>query len=303
VAFAITEMLVGVSVLATPFRIRLRLDRLRGRGPRLVGLGRSADYRTVRVLLQVLLVPTALMGMTLPLLSASVIVRGTAFGPRLGAFMPPTRGAVAGAWLTGFILIGTIGIRRAYLLAAMTNIAVGALAWRLSCRVAEPGRSDEASAGEQWPRTGVGRIERRPRPRSARCRHTVGACIARARDRVVPNACAVPGSNDLRVHDDAGNRARGNRAGWRAGIARVVASARLAQLADVRASRNGHCRSSVPGFPRLELSGGLAHLGHRPGECSRDPPGRCADGPELSSGTPPRRRPFTERSRRSSSIV
>ncbi|MBL8136030.1 MAG: fused MFS/spermidine synthase [Acidobacteria bacterium] len=88
----------------------------------------------------VLLVPTVLMGATLPVLSHAPIVR-TASGPRLGAlYAVNTAGALTGALLTGYVLIGGLGIQRTFYLAAALNLLVAAGAWWLGRRegVVEP---------------------------------------------------------------------------------------------------------------------------------------------------------------------
>jgi spermidine synthase len=79
----------------------------------------------------VLLVPTVLMGATLPVLSRADLVRAS--GARLGTlYAVNTTGALAGALLTGYVLIGGIGIQRTFYLAATLNLVVAAVAWWLS---------------------------------------------------------------------------------------------------------------------------------------------------------------------------
>jgi spermidine synthase len=54
------------------------------------------------------------------------VVRGPHFPARVSAlYAVNTAGAVAGALLTGYILVGAIGMQRTFLLAAMANILVG----------------------------------------------------------------------------------------------------------------------------------------------------------------------------------
>lgn len=143
--FGIAEVLIGLAALATP----LALDLVTGV---YVALNRAAPdslgLLTVARLVgsfAVLLVPTMLMGVTLPLLSASPVVSGTQHGARIGAlYAMNTFGAVCGALLTGFVLIGAIGMQRTFLLAAAVNVGVGALAWALS-RAAREGVADGAA--------------------------------------------------------------------------------------------------------------------------------------------------------------
>lgn len=132
-AFAVIELLIGASALATP----LALDAAEAVYVRVHELapGSLALLTLARFLCSflVLLVPTVLMGATLPLLSASPLVRGSRFGTRLGLlYAINTAGALTGALLTGYVLIGAIGMQRTFLLAAALNVVVGGLALRLA---------------------------------------------------------------------------------------------------------------------------------------------------------------------------
>lgn len=147
--FGIAEILIGVSALATP----LALDAATAlyRSLHAVGTESMALLTAVRLLtgFVVLLVPTVLMGLTLPILSASSLVRGSSFGSRVGAlYAVNTAGALVGATLTGFYLIGAIGIARSFLLGAVLNVAVGAIALLLDRRngPAEPSPVPATSA-------------------------------------------------------------------------------------------------------------------------------------------------------------
>jgi spermidine synthase len=134
--FAVAEVLIGVSALATPMALNAAsglYQRLHQLSPESLALLTVARLLTGLV---VLLVPTMLMGLTLPVLSASALVRGSSFGSRVSAlYAVNTAGAVSGAVLTGFYLIGAIGIDRSFQMAAALNIAVGLVALALSRRV------------------------------------------------------------------------------------------------------------------------------------------------------------------------
>ena len=141
--FGIAEIFVGLSALATPFAlggasaIYQRLHQLSPDSLTLLTVARLA------VSFVVLLVPTVLMGLTLPVLSASSAVRGSQFGARLSAlYAVNTAGAVTGAVLAGFYLIGAIGIQRSFLVAAAVNVSVGVVALLFARR------GDAPSSGE-----------------------------------------------------------------------------------------------------------------------------------------------------------
>jgi spermidine synthase len=144
VGFGLAEIGIGLSALATPVAldaassVYAAVHQSWPDSPRLL-----LPARLIGSFL-VLLIPTTLMGMTLPLLTASTLVRGSAFGSRVSAlYAANTTGAVLGAVLTGFVLIGGIGMHRTFLLAAALNLFVGLSALLLQRSVVE----DVAEAG------------------------------------------------------------------------------------------------------------------------------------------------------------
>jgi spermidine synthase len=142
VAFGIIEILIGALALATPAGLRAAelvhdaLYRALPDATLLLTVTRVAGS------LPVLIWPTMLMGVTLPLLGSSSVVRGPGIGSRLGAlYAANTAGAMAGVLLAGYVLIGTIGMRRTYLAAAALNALVGCVALWI-------GRRDEQAVRE-----------------------------------------------------------------------------------------------------------------------------------------------------------
>lgn len=146
VAFGAAEILVGVSALLSPMALdsaSTLYASLYRVAPDSLGLLTVARFVCS---FGVLLIPTALMGLTLPFLSASVLVRGTAFGSRVSAlYAINTAGAVAGVVLTGFSLIGAIGMQRTFLLAASVNVLVGIVACALGRTLDERAVTDPAA--------------------------------------------------------------------------------------------------------------------------------------------------------------
>jgi spermidine synthase len=150
--FGLAEILIGISALVTPLALDAAAALYASLYP---ATGGSIVVLTAARLVTgfvVLLVPTVLMGMTLPVLSASALVRGSSFGARVGAlYAINTAGAVCGAIATGYYLIGAVGIHRSFLIGAFVNVAVGLAALLLSRRVegreaAEVGPETVASA-------------------------------------------------------------------------------------------------------------------------------------------------------------
>lgn len=110
----------------------------------------------------IILVPTVLMGATLPVLSRFFVTRFQQLGRRLGdLYAINTAGAVVGCAAAGFVLIPTLGLRASTILAAAINLGIAALIiglrwaapWAMAPRVVEEG------AG---PRPAGARVRRTP---------------------------------------------------------------------------------------------------------------------------------------------
>lgn len=89
----------------------------------------------VRVVLTLvlLLVPTAMMGATLPVLSSGFLSRVERFGSRLGIlYGVNTLGAVAGVMLSGFLFIPKLGMTGSNILAVCLDLTVGIVSVLLS---------------------------------------------------------------------------------------------------------------------------------------------------------------------------
>jgi spermidine synthase len=133
--FGATEIAIGLTALATPPALEAVAAiwvALQARLPE-----QPWAFTLARVLCSavVLVVPASLMGATLPLVVRSSLSRGSLVGPRVGLlYAANTSGAIAGALLTGFVLIGAFGIASTFRLAAGLNALVGVsalvLAWR-----------------------------------------------------------------------------------------------------------------------------------------------------------------------------
>jgi len=92
----------------------------------------------------VLIVPTALMGATLPVLASFYARDSVRIGLRVGAlYALNTFGAVLGAAATGFVLIPAVGMNATTTTAATINIVLGVVALTVSRRI-EAARSGEA---------------------------------------------------------------------------------------------------------------------------------------------------------------
>ncbi len=142
-AFGLAEILVGVTGLASPMlldaasSIYLGLHRAIPDSIELLTMARLACSFAI------LVVPTAMMGMTLPLLSAGVASSTALVGSAVSLlYAVNTAGAVVGTLVTGYVLIPAIGIQRAFLIAAALNVLVGAVALSMGRRAAATAAAD-----------------------------------------------------------------------------------------------------------------------------------------------------------------
>jgi spermidine synthase len=151
--FGVAEILVGLSALATP----LVLDGLMQFWVRVApALPESLAAMTLIRFLSacaVLIVPTALMGATLPLVVKSAIARLEGFGPRVGLlYATNTAGAILGALTAGFYLISELGVTASFYIAAAINTAIGlaAVVASLATPATEVDRPASARAAPAW---------------------------------------------------------------------------------------------------------------------------------------------------------
>lgn len=151
------EAAVGLYVLAFPWIL--------GAAERFYSAVYPAVYQEFGVVLAiravvslaVLIVPTVLMGGTLPVLSRH-FVRGLAqAGPRAGlVYGLNAVGAAIGSLLTGFVLIRALGVSGAHALAGAVNLALGVAALLISAKTSPAGTfTEEVATGHETPGTGA----------------------------------------------------------------------------------------------------------------------------------------------------
>lgn len=140
--YAVYEVGIGVAGLIT----LLLLNQI---APLSVWMTQTFGYSSVLfsmgrfiVVFLLILVPTTLMGATLPILSRFMIKRLENMGRSLGSlYVSNTLGAIGGALMAGFYLIGSLGIHNSIYLAVALNIGVGLVSW-FAARAAWPAVSD-----------------------------------------------------------------------------------------------------------------------------------------------------------------
>jgi predicted membrane-bound spermidine synthase len=118
--FALIELATAVFGAFSPFLIRAAS----------AAVIDSSRASTALVNFALLLIPTTLMGATLPILVAHVVRVYRNLGVSIGAlYFANTMGAALGASLTGFVALYYLGLSSTIYIAASLNAVVGATAW------------------------------------------------------------------------------------------------------------------------------------------------------------------------------
>ena len=147
--YAILEGVIAASALLVPLLLKavggLQVAILGGQDspPADGGLFEALAFLGLGCL--VLVVPTACMGATLPILASGVIRHRKQIGSRVGwLYALNTFGAVIGTVLAAFFLIPKIGLWQTSFVAVFLNLLVAFLGWFVALRV--PAREEEESA-------------------------------------------------------------------------------------------------------------------------------------------------------------
>ena len=128
-AFGIAEILVGITAFASPFLLDALTAIWIAVYPSLPQSLAAMTIIRFIVAFLVLIVPTSLMGATLPLVIKSAIGREAEVGGRIGLlYAINTTGAIVGALVAGFYFISEIGVTGAFQIAAAINILIGIVA-------------------------------------------------------------------------------------------------------------------------------------------------------------------------------
>ena len=131
--FGVTEILIGATALATPGALAWLQQAYVALYPLLPHALPALTAARLVIALLVLIVPTALMGATLPLVIKGSEARGGTLGGHLGVLYGSNAvGAIVGTIAAGLYLIPGRGIHGTFLTAAALNLAVGVGALVLS---------------------------------------------------------------------------------------------------------------------------------------------------------------------------
>jgi spermidine synthase len=127
--FGAAEALIAVTAVLTPFALRGLQSFYASIHPSLPdSLGALTAVRFAMAFFA-LIVPTVLMGATLPLVMKSSLLRASGIGARFGTlYATNTTGAIVGTLVAGLWLIPTFGIRQTFMVAAAANLLVAIVA-------------------------------------------------------------------------------------------------------------------------------------------------------------------------------
>lgn len=128
-AFGVAEALVGITAFATPLVLDALTQLWISAHDDLPNSLAAVTVIRFVVALLVLIVPTSLMGATLPLIVKSAIAREERVGGKIGLlYAINTTGAIVGALVAGFYFIAELGVERSFQIAAATNVTIGVIA-------------------------------------------------------------------------------------------------------------------------------------------------------------------------------
>jgi spermidine synthase len=150
--YAILEIIIGLYALAFPRMLE---------GIELVYASMYSSIChnfTILVLVKsllacsLLLLPTVLMGGTLPILARHFVKKIPTVGSQTGLIYGlNTLGAAMGSLLAGYIFLHSLGVSKTNILAGLINLAIGVLAWRISGRTPDSNTALLEEGGSQRP--------------------------------------------------------------------------------------------------------------------------------------------------------
>ena len=153
--YGVLEATIAISAIAVPFLLQLAglayASMFGGlpQPPDASGLGQSMFYLCVTFL--VLVVPTACMGATLPMVTRYAVHKDEDVGPRIGMlYSINTLGAIAGTLVAAFLLLPVLGLWGTILAGAAINLIVFVVAALLAKSIAV----ETPTLGNSLPRFG-----------------------------------------------------------------------------------------------------------------------------------------------------
>jgi len=136
-AYALIEIAIGVYALAVPLLFGL-IDRVYVAAWQHFQSGfYGFAFARFALAASVLLIPTALMGATLPVLAAAVGASQSGRNAITALYACNLAGAIAGTIAAGFFFLPTLGVRATIWIAAATNVLVGVIAFLIDSKASK----------------------------------------------------------------------------------------------------------------------------------------------------------------------
>jgi spermidine synthase len=146
--FGLVEIGVGLSALATPLILEGVKNLWIVLQPSLPSSLLFLTAARFAAAFAVLIVPTTLMGATLPIVMRSALASDSSLAGRIGwLYAINTAGAIVGAVTAGFVFVADLGVSRSFLIAAAVNVAIG-IAAVVAARWLTPGTAAPTAAAE-----------------------------------------------------------------------------------------------------------------------------------------------------------
>jgi len=145
--YVVLECCIGISGLIL-LPILLNLDNIIATIPALSSILAGKFLITSALLL----IPTLCMGATFPVMAAILVRKENELGKRIGQlYSLNTFGAIAGALLTGFVFIPSVGLDGAIYIAVICNLSIAAMGWLYSknCHLPEMEFNQKESSQDQ----------------------------------------------------------------------------------------------------------------------------------------------------------
>ena len=153
--FGAMEIGIGASALITPLllaAVKTAWVTLQPSLPASLPLVTAARFVAA---FAILIVPTTLMGATLPVVMRSALVQESVVASRIGLlYAVNTAGAICGALVAGFYFLAEVGMTRSFQAAAVLNVAIGSIALMAS-RVIAPATLPTLPDGNDRPPAGA----------------------------------------------------------------------------------------------------------------------------------------------------
>ena len=150
--FGLVEIGVGLSALATPLILEGVKNLWVVLQPSLPSSLLFLTPARFAAAFAVLIVPTTLMGATLPIVMRSALATDSSLAGRIGwLYAINTAGAIVGVITAGFVFVADLGVARSFQIAASVNVAIGVAAI-VASRWLTPATTVATAEAESQPR-------------------------------------------------------------------------------------------------------------------------------------------------------